>query len=463
MQLIPPETNGHLGLANQLAIQGEQLHVKGEIDQAIDLYKRALKLERNHMGAIYGLGLACWQIGDVTQAAKLLKLVCAQNPTHAEAHYNLGSMLQNAGDHVGAAAALFRALELRPEFPDAWGNMGSALRDLGDADGALKCYEKAIAIAKPETLVSAEARYNRCYPLLSMGDLVGGFDAYEARFEAPIFRGTFTMQHKQPLWDGRQLAGERLLVHAEQGFGDTIMFARYLPMLEHRGAGPITVEVQPPLHRLMQANFPTCAVIAQGDPVPDVDVQVPLMSLAHRFGTDEQGIPLPIPYVRPPATPTLPDGEGLRVGFCWRGNAQHRNDRNRSTELRHWRPLATIRGSTWYSLQLEEDCLAFECHVLRGEIRDFADTAALIAQLHVVVTVDTAIAHLAGAMGRACFLLLPAVPDWRWQLKRPDSPWYPSLRLFRQPHAGDWKTPFEEVRRTLQAIVDRRLPEQVGH
>lgn len=458
LALIPPGgARQDLTLAAQLTKQGEAQHLKGDVDDAISFYRRALAIDRNHLGAIYGLGMAAYQRGQLDTAVKMLKIVCAQLPNHSEAHYNLGSMLQNARDHVGAAAALARALELNPAFADAWGNMGSALRDLGDHDAALQCYERAIQFAQLGTNVSAEARYNRCYPLLSMGRLKEGFEAYEARFDAPVFRGTYTMKHTQPSWDGHSLAGERLLVHAEQGFGDTIMFARYLPLLKERGAGELVIEVQPPLVRLIAANYPDCRVIAQGDAVPDVDLQVPIMSLAHHFGTEEVSIPLPIPYLRPPPTPELPVGDGLRVGFCWRGNASHRNDRNRSTELRPWRSLGTIPGTSWYSLQLEEECLAFTCRNLRRLIRDFADTAALIAQLHLVVTVDTAIAHLAGAMGRACFVLLPAVPDWRWQLARSDSPWYPSLRLYRQPHAGDWGTVFQQVGGSVRAIVERQF------
>ena len=456
----PPPLSQDLALPNQLAKLGEQCHQEGDVEKAMDYYRRALTLQRNHAGAIYGLGMAAWQVGQLDLAVKMLKLVCAQAPNHPEAHYNLGSMLQNTHDHIGAMAARARAIELKPDFADAWGNLGCSCRDLGDHEMALTCFEKAVAFARAGTRVSAEARYNLCYPLLSMGRLKEGFAAYEARFEAPIFRGTFTMKHEQPAWTGEPLEGRRLLVHAEQGFGDSIMFARYLPMLAERGAGPVVVEVQPPLQRLFAGNFPQCTVIAQGDAVPEVDLQVPLMSLAHRFGTELDTIPVPIPYLGPPPEPTLPAGDGLRVGFCWRGNASHRNDRNRSTSLRAWRSLATIPGTSWYSLQVEEECLAFSCRNLRRLMRDFADTASLIAQLHLVVTVDTAIAHLAGAMGRACFVLLPAVPDWRWQLKRPDSPWYPSLRLFHQPHAGDWPTAFQQVDATIRAIVERRLTDQ---
>lgn len=459
----PPPMRQDLALPNQLVKLGEEHHRKGEIEKAMDHYRRALKLDGNNLGAIYGLGMAAWQAGQLDVAVKLLKLVCAQATNHPEAHYNLGSMLQNTHDHVGAMAALARAIELRPDFADAWGNLGSAARDLGDHEAALKCYEKAIAFAKAGTRVSAEARYNLCYPLLSMGRLREGFEAYEARFEAPIFRGTFTMKHEQPLWNGEPLEGRRLLVHAEQGFGDSIMFARYLLQLRDRGAGAVVVEVQPPLVRLFAANFADCTVIAQGDEVPEVDLQVPLMSLAHRFGTEHDTVPVPIPYLTPPPEPQLPEGDGLRVGFVWAGNPTHRNDRKRSTDLAIWRWLAHVEGITWYNLQPDQECLAFECHQLRPLIRDFADTAALIAQLHLVITVDTAVAHLAGAMGRATFVLIPAVPDWRWQLERPDSPWYPSMRLFRQTRGGDWSDVFSQVRKTLQAIVERRLHTQSGH
>lgn len=458
------------------------LHKEGRLPEASELYKRVLKLNPGDADATYGMGIVAWTMGDLPTAVRLLRIVIARAPGFAEAHYNLGCMLQNLRDPVGAMAEYHAALSLDPTMAMAWGNLANALRDLGDVQGSQECYQMALKLADEGTQVSAEAKYNVCYPLLTSGRWLEGWAAYEHRFNVTVFKGAYTMRHRQPLWDGEaDLNGKRFLLHAEQGFGDTLMCLRYVPLLAFKYPQMrMLLEVQAPLKRLTEMQFfefdgeasASITVQAQGDfehtpscsqrlAVPGaqcdcVDYQLPMMSLMHRMKTTPDTVPVQhIPYIVPPKEPLLPDADGddLKVGFCFAGSREHRNDRNRSIEIALWKSLFQLPGVKWYSLQVEWEVTGFQCYDLRKLITDFQDTAALIEQLDLVVTVDTAIAHLAGAMGKAVFVLLPAVPDFRWMLGSTTTPWYPTAHLFRQEHAGDWPGVLERVRQVLVEIT----------
>ena len=263
-----------------------------------------------------------------------------------------------------------------------------------------------------------------------------------------------------PLWQGEELAGRTLYVYAEQGMGDTLQFARFLPLAARRGAR-IIFDCQPELLRLL-ANFPELATLrTEGSPLPAADFHLPLMSLPHRLGITLATLPAPARYIgAPPASagPPLPRPPGTRlaIGIVWAGRPQHTNDHNRSITIEHFLTLCALPGVALYSLQkgpragdIAELGAQSLVRDLGPQIKDFADTARLIMQLDVVITIDTAVAHLAGALGRRTFVLLPFTPDWRWLGGREDSPWYPSLRLFRQQAPRDWKGVMQRVRDTL--------------
>jgi hypothetical protein len=304
------------------------------------------------------------------------------------------------------------------------------------------------------------AHWNRGLARLAAGDYARGWEGYEWRWrvaDLKLKERTFAC----PRWQGEPLAGRTILVHSEQGLGDTLMFARYLPLVAVRG-GRIVLECQAALTRLLEALSCVAQVVAQGDPLPEVDCQVPLLSLAGLIGTRLGSIPDETPYL-PTQTwsnrvPVLPPGKGLRVGLVWGGAAKP--TLKRSIPLSMFAPLFAIPGITWYSLQMGEHAIQLmdlpegrKPHNLAPLIRDFADTAALVGQLDLVISIDTSVAHLAGGLGTDLWVMLMASPDWRWVSGDSDSPWYPSARLFRQPRPGDWASVVEEVRRALVAAV----------
>jgi hypothetical protein len=294
------------------------------------------------------------------------------------------------------------------------------------------------------------------------GDLATGFALYEARFEDPRL-GTPARSLPWPRWSGVEpLAGQRILLHAEQGLGDTLQFARYAPLVAARGAR-VVLEVPAPLAGLLRPLDGVSAVIARGNPLPVVDCHCPLGSLPLALGTTLATIPASIPYLHADAVDVAawqaqPGDRRPRVGLVWAGNRRHRNDRRRSLPLAALAPLA--RGP-WQLVSLQKDLTLDDAQRLAGwqaidagpRLGDFAATAAALTALDLVVTVDTAVAHLAGALGRPAWVLLPHAPDWRWLLGRADSPWYPTLRLFRQPRPGDWARVVRQVADALVAFA----------
>ena len=268
----------------------------------------------------------------------------------------------------------------------------------------------------------------------------------------------------QPLWTGEDLAGKTILLHHEQGLGDTIQFMRYAPLVAARGAR-IVLELQPALVRLAAGFQGTMEIVAAGSPLPPFDFHCPLLSLPERFATDLATIPVAIPYLVPETEATarwrrqLAPGAGLKIGLVWAGNPAHQDDRKRSLPLERLMPLLKVPGLRWFSLQVGER--AGDIARLPGgmitdlsqNLTDLAETAAAIANLDLVVAVDTSVVHLAGALGRPVWVLLPFAPDWRWMLGRDDSPWYPSLRLFRQKRPDDWDAVVAKVRRALARQV----------
>jgi hypothetical protein len=295
------------------------------------------------------------------------------------------------------------------------------------------------------------------------GNFREGWEEYEARWDTESF-GAVKRSFSQPLWRGEPLAGESILLHAEQGFGDTMQFVRYVPLVASRG-GQVVLEIQPRLRRLL-GNLPGAAkVIVRGEELPEFSWHCPLLSLPLAFDTRLANIPAKVPYLYPGEMEVQKwsrrlQGDGLRVGLAWAGNPNHVREGERSIPLEQLAPLMQVAGTTFYSLQ--KGPATAQIHKLPGirlidldsQQNDFADTAAIIANLDLVITVDTAVAHLAGAMGKPVWVLLHHVPDWRWLLHRDDSPWYPAARLFRQTIAKDWTSVIGRVRMELAAASE---------
>ncbi len=332
------------------------------------------------------------------------------------------------------------------------------MHELKRFDEALESFAHALAL-NPE---NADANFNEGMTRLLIGDFSAGWKKYEWRWKAK--QQAHARDFSQPLWlGGEPIAGKTILVHAEQGYGDTIQFVRYVPMLARVGA-KIVLEVQPPLKPLL-ASFEGALIVARGEPLPAFDLHCPILSLPLAFKTEQASIPASIPYLQAPHDRVekwkqrLPRQGELVVAIAWSGSATHEQDLVRSIAIEKLAPLLAIPDIQWISIQRElrpgnAEFLAAHPKIAHvgAELADFADTAAVLSQADLTISVDTSTVHLAGALGRPVWVLLQYIPDFRWLLDREDSPWYPSARLFRQPDFGDWKSVIERIARELASL-----------
>jgi tetratricopeptide (TPR) repeat protein len=400
-------------------------------------------------------------MGRHAQALTDFDAVLTQAPDHVEALYNRGTTLLALGRPAEALTAFDRALSQAPNNMRAWNNRGRALQSLNRHDVAVASFEKAIALDKDY----ADAHSNMALSLLTLADLRRGFAEYEWRWKragmADARRGI-----RGRLWLGEFPLGQRtIMLSAEQGLGDTIQFVRYAPLLARAGA-TVLLEVQPELKTLLGGVEGIASCHARGETLPAYDVYCPLGSLPLALKTEPSSIPAGIPYLRAddahiakwrPAIAALP---GKRIALAWAGHARHPNDRNRSLDLKMLEPLFGIEGVSFVSIQRElrdgdAALLAQHANVthLGAGLADMADTAAVAALTDLTIAVDTSVVHLAAAMGRGVWVLLPFSPDWRWTLTGPHSPWYPQARLFRQPAPGDWAGVIAATRDALLRIA----------
>ncbi len=430
---------------------GNALRAQGKLDEAAASYRRAIALWPDLAEAHNNLGSTLQDLAQPEAAAECYRRALAIRPAYPEAHYNLGNALQDLGQPEAAIESFRQALALRPDVPDIHNNLGKAYQDLGRLQAAMASFRDALAVQAED----AKAHWNIALLRLLSGDLERGFAGYEWRWPLRISR---PRDFPQPAWDGAGFAGRRLLLHAEQGFGDSIQFIRYLPRVAALG-GEVIVECPAALVRLFESLPGVAEVVAHGSILPAFDLHAPLMSLGRLFGTTLETIPAAVPYLAAPAARfalPVPAGTRLKVGIAWAGRPDHKNDRNRSCPVEHFLTLAERPGVALYSLQKGEragDIAAAAAdgrvHDLGPRLADFADTAAAIAGLDLVISVDTAVAHLAGALGRPLWVALAFMPDWRWLLERADSPWYPTARLFRQHRRGDWADVFARIAAAL--------------
>lgn len=439
---------------------GEALHALKKDAEAIDHYRTAVRLRPTMAEAWNNLGTVLKDRGDLNGAMECYRHVVGLRPDLAEGHYNLGSALKDAGDYGGAVESLRTALALRSDYPEAWNNLGLAHKTRGEYLRSLECFAEAVRW-KPDL---AEAHWNRSFLYLLLGRFAEGLDDYEWRFALPRWEMIYPFRNRLPGWNGSRDADCKVLVHDEQGLGDTLQFVRYLPMVKER-CGKVILETQKPLLELLRGLPGVDEIVARpvdGPQSLDADCHVPLMSLPRIFGTRVGSIPSVVPYV----WADLPKAarwkkrlgnSALTVGIVWAGRPQHQNDKNRSCRLEMFSGLSRIKGVRLFSLQkgpavsqIQEAGLQDSVDDLDTELKDFTDTAAVVANLDMVITVDTSVAHLAGAMARQVWVLLPFIPDWRWMLDREDSPWYPTMRLFRQEKPGDWESVFRRVEAALR-------------
>jgi tetratricopeptide (TPR) repeat protein len=431
---------------------GVALQSLGRMQEAAAAHARAVELNPRDAGGWNNLGVVWGELGQLTTAAGCHERALALDPKYAEAHNNLGVVYRNLGRLEEAAACHERALALKPEYAEAENNLGNVRRNQGRLAEARACYERALAL-KADLV---DAAWNSSLVDLLEGNFERGWRQYEVRRQR---KRNAPRVFDAPLWRGEALEGARILLHAEQGLGDTLQYLRYVPLVKARG-GRVLLDVQGQLKRLALEAPGVEAVTATGEALGDFAWQCPLMSLPLAFATVMDTIPAQVPYLKVPeeagraAAGRAWGAGGLRVGVVWSGNPKYSDDRARSVPLTMMAPLFALQGVQWFSLQMgaaAEQLGGAQTGVtdLRPAIGDMADTAALLERLDLVITVDTAVAHLAGALGRPVWVLLPFAPDWRWLLEREDSPWYPTMRLFRQPLPGDWAAVLERVRAEL--------------
>jgi tetratricopeptide (TPR) repeat protein/glycosyltransferase involved in cell wall biosynthesis len=448
---------------------GVTLKKQRRLDEAAESLRRAVVLQPLSAEVHNNLGSVLGEQGKTDEAVETLHHALALKPDYADAHSNLGVVLRDQDKLDEALVSFRRALTLKPDYSEGHYNLAVLLEDLDNQDEAMVAYERAIALKADY----ADAHFGAALARLLQGDLEQGFAEYEWRWRIPAFSGS-RPQFIQPDWDGSPLAGRTLLVYAEQGLGDTLQFARYLPLLATQG-GHIVLEAQRELVPVLRSLAGDVRVVARGEQLPAFDVHAPLLSLPYLLGTTLETIPGAVPYLQPDPgrvaaweeelAGLVADRGTLRVGLVWAGNPDHKGDRRRSLPLAALAPLAQLPGVHLLGLQkgpaavqAEAPAAGLELTNLGPQLADFEDTAGVVQQLDLVITVDTAVAHLAGALGRPVWVLLPFAPDWRWLRGRADSPWYPSARLFRQERFGQWGDVVERVSDALAEFAGQERP-----
>ncbi|MDZ4870402.1 MAG: tetratricopeptide repeat protein [Alphaproteobacteria bacterium] len=425
-------------------------------EDALKSYDRALALAPNDGNVLHNRGAVLLCLSRFDEALPLFEHLIATDPDHADNWSCHGVALASLMRLEEALASFEKGLELDPDSLRARNGKGMALVALGRPDKAIPEYKKAAALHVGNPMTHG----NLAFAELVSGNLTDGFANYEwRRKDGPI--GKSQRDYPQPEWTGENLAGKTLLLHPEQGLGDVVQFGRFVPVLAAQGAHVI-LETPPALTTLMRSLDGNHTIVGTGDRLPPFDLHAPLMSVAHRLDVTLETIPAAVPYLHADQTKRgawrekLAPLKGKRVGICWSGHRIHRNDHARSIPFAAFQAALGVPDMSFISLQREvrdadEAQLRAQSNISdwMNEVSDFADTAALIAELDMVVTVDTSVAHVAGALGKPVWILITSAPDWRWLLNRQDSPWYPTARLFRQPTIGDWRSVITDVREAL--------------
>jgi len=489
LELNPDDARRHNNFGNLLSDM--QRPSEAEVE-----YRRALKLKPDYPEALHNLGLLLIDIGRLSEAEAAYRSALELKPDYIEAHLHLGNLLNESKRLPEAEAAYRRALEIQSDYADAHNNLGILLKEsklVIEAEAAYRCaleiqpdyaeghYNLGILLQETKRLPEAEAAYRRALEIqpdytearLNLSLLLLTLQRYGEAW--PLYESRYAPERKEavvkvpdlsyPQWQGESLAGKSLVIWPEQGFGDYIQFVRYAPLLKARGVSRLTLVCSPPLSVLLATVEGVDAVMTDMAQGPAHDYWSLLLSLPLHFGTTVNTIPnksLPYIHTSPALVARWQDrlpASGPKIGLAWKGNPGHANDANRSLPgLASLAPLWSVPGVTFISLQkgpgeeeVSQPPVEQPLVALGVQMKDFSDTAAIVSQLDLVICVDTAIAHIAGALAKPCWVLLPAVgTDWRWLLDRPDSPWYPTIRLFRQSNFEDWSQTVNEVAAALK-------------
>jgi tetratricopeptide (TPR) repeat protein len=445
------------GMRNSLAVMLREkgLLAEGEVEQ-----RETIRLDPNFAMAHSNLGILLRDAGKLDESIAACREAIRLSPNFAEAHYNLGVALYDQEKLDDAAAAFREAIRLKPDYTDAHNNLANVMADSRRPAESIAGYREALRCKQDYP----EVHWNLALNLLLQGKFAEAWPEYAWLSRCKQFRSP-NWNLPQPTWDGRELNGQTILLHAEQGFGDAIQFVRYAPLIAQRG-GKVVIQCQRELAELFRATPNLGQIITMEEPRPAFDTHCSLIELPMIFRSDLSSIPARIPYLQVDESlreswrhhlDSLPGRP--RVGLAWAGNPIHKRDRKRSMQLAQLQPLASIPGITFVSLQ--KGATAHQARNappgmtlvdFTSDLTEFHQTAALISNLDLVIAVDTAVIHLTGALGKTAWLLIPAVPDWRWLLNRSDSPWYPTLRIFRQPEPGDWNSAVRAIAEAMKVV-----------
>lgn len=430
----------------------------GDQEAAEQAFQSALEINPQQSDVLYNLGTLMSKTGREQSAVSLLERAVSLDPSRVEKVYNLGLAYSAVGRYEDAQARYRTCLQMDPNHEDALNNLSVALKDLGRLGEAEALLRDAI-VKNPN---DADLHWNLAQVLLHKGDFEEGWREYEWRWDMSAFT-TPKRDFGKPQWTGEDAAGKTILIHHEQGFGDAIQMVRYLPLVAAR-CDHVILECRPGLERLLAPLDGVDQVVTMGQDLPSFDVHLPIMSLPHVFGTMLTTVPNDVPYLHAPkdgaVDPRLVESDKLKVGIVWAGSATLTKDLERSVDAKMFRAVADVEGVEVFSLQLgQEEAFreAFQdldnVYDLSKSLRDFADTAAHIAALDLVISVDTAVGHLAGALGQPVWGLHAANASYQWLQEREDSPWYPTMRLFRQVERGDWASVLERIVSELRSLV----------
>ncbi len=450
--------------AHAFYFRAEVMREQERLEDALEGFEQALALKPHYFEALLGRGRMMMRLREAEEALASYDAAIRLRPDDVRAHEYRSSALRDLNRLDDALAAAEDAVALAPEDASALTGLAHTLRALGRLDDAVATYAKVVELHPKMNAM----RFNHAVCLLAKGDYQQGWVEYEDRWTIDSMRQR-KPKLRQPLWLGDEdIAGRRILLWAEQGHGDALHFCRYASLVADLGA-TVVLGVASNLRAVMSSLRGVSDVVDRNDVSPIFDRQCPLMSLPLVFGTTLDTVPAPVPYLTAPAGHLVQWRDRLgprrepRVGIVWTGNPKHMNDRNRSVSLDMLEPLATL-GQPLYCLQRvlrPADIPAFaqfgNIRFFGPELTDFSETAALIMQMDLVIAVDTSVAHLAGALGKPVWLMLPFAPDWRWLLGRDDTPWYPTMRLYRQPRLGDWTSVIARIRDDLAALLAQPL------
>lgn len=435
--------------AESLKTKGNAALQRGDIAEAESFYRMAISADSSYMPAHYNLGNTLRHQGRYNEALSAYEVAVNLTPDDYEIHVNIGATLNTMARFDEAISVFSRAAALAPGAIEPMINMGIALDRSGRYEEAIKAWSKVLE-RDPTCSV---ARYNRSLTYLLLERWKEGFLEHESRLDLPDTVPEDLLVGKTE-WDGSPLDGKTLLIYPEQGMGDMMCFIRYAPLCKATGAR-VMLCCQPPLATLLETANDIDIVAPDGKPLPEpFDNYISVMSLAYIFGRHQELPPLRL-NVPVKAVPEIVQAKGLKVGVCWRGNPKQSRDSERSIPKDDfWKHLAGIPGVSFFSLQIDDDSPNEFATPLAPYIKNFYDTANLVQQLDLVVTVDTSIAHLCGTLGVPTWALIIFSPDWRWGQTGKLTPWYPSIRMFRQPSPGNWSLPLADIRKSIKSELN---------